>query len=337
MHEQIVTRSTTKRKWELKTLVEKRRLKMKTLEKRRSAILRDSVLFTQRLMDLSEKNILTKALILIKLCYQVYDKYNLYDGRGLSRIKKHDDNREHFMERFFPRLSQTKGCLIIRGFHGIPVSMIHTPYGQWEIRSPRNDICYQKDDIDRIYSEIFSHIECELLCPEYKTKDGSDGPYWLVKSIHGINCLTEVPDLGTLSLPTNCFGQEYPRLDSSGSDFDAKIQQYQELRCKFYKDANDCFISCDWNQFMFDTILYQWIERGWISDKSRCARSMLNDDHKFNQLKKKLSKKIMVSSDKLTSIFSGSKALVISKLIYYSEINDNDVSKICKYLKSVST
>jgi hypothetical protein len=288
---------------------------------------------------LHDEDILTKALMIAKYQHELYDRNEkLNTQRSINgKNKMHSENWYHaavvdgilqhhkVIDGVEQHAEQTKDCLIVAACYNTPVAEIHTPFGIWTVCGGATNSIYKNkhgivvDSDSVLQKEIFETMKCVMLCPRYETSSScSYGPYWLVKSIHGIP--VPHPTIKLLPEPENPYLDLHDVTQKRMNENKQTLKRYQQQLSTFYKSEKEC-IPLDESGDAFNTALKEWLAKGYISDTKGYSKLMLDDDVYYNFFANYFLQKI--DRDHHEYILSGSKNDQIFKMIYYSKTNDN--------------
>jgi hypothetical protein len=278
-------------------------------------------------------NILTNSDTFRKKSLTKYLRW-MYDGipsdyfKNSSSVmgKLHSENSyyQNFSAGFNEITTATKNCLIIEGKNGIPIAKVHTPLGSLTVVGENRAPLYLDEngtyvDSDFLLShELFEHIECVKIHPAIIKGKCIEGPFWLVKSIHGIP--VEHPDVKLI--PSEWKDEPVDEPNDEKND-DMKKRYFEQL-CGFFKFANK-----NWYSTQQSKLLLEWIKNGYISDTDGISRILVNKEYDFrvnysdgyNYYKAKLFVKI--SPDLQNYVSNKSFESRILSLIYLAKMNDN--------------
>lgn len=229
--------------------------------------------------------------------------HNMYDSKQFPRTTNWYHN--HFLGGVNPWYNQTKNCLIIEEHWPVSISYIHTPLGCWKVCGNGFNTCI--DDVQPISQQIHQDIKLEMICPNYQTKYGSYGPYWLVTEFDNIE------------LPKGFNTELLPLIDVI-KEGDAKLEHYLEQKQKFYKAPED-YLSYEQGQKIFEEYLGEWLRSGLIKDKDNISLDILNYRKNFldgiNKFKASIDKRWW------KYLMLGTENEILFKAIYLSKLNDN--------------
>jgi hypothetical protein len=262
--------------------------------------------------------LMTNALIISKYVHKLsdenYDSNLLLIAKGKNKQHSIIDYHHHFTDGINPYYHQTENCLVIEESYGT-ISKIHTPFGYWTISANSSHVTYKDHNGVTIFSNnvfkknFFENIKCDMICPEYQTTNGFFGPYWLVKSIFGIEI--EYPKINLLP-EYNCIYLK----DHVNKNI---LKQYQKQLSIFYKNN---YLDYKETKYEFDELLQYWITNSYISDINQYSKEMMKSDDNFEKFKNYFLDKINIEFRQY--VLSGTKANIIFKMIYYAKINNNN-------------
>jgi hypothetical protein len=295
--------------------------------------------------SLKDENIMTKALVLAKYAHWLYDRNEELNSMLQLKGYIHSVNQYHYnfslgVNSLYGKRNTTINCLIIEGHKGMPVARIHTPKGPWTIVGNNNSFVYKNHngnlvDSDFLFGmELFKHIECVKICPkltgvpkwifeEYpffnskekvKENENTVGPFWLVKSIHGI--------------PVACPNIELLPDDPESIVWEEKTQEknIEKMKEIYLRQLQKFFTS--WMGYDEITQIKQWIEKGYISDINGYAKDMIKPNADFEYFEKFfLNKRLFLNKSYIgaNEQVSMSRAHRIFRMIYCSNMNDNSL------------
>jgi hypothetical protein len=306
--------------------------------------------------SLGEENILTKALVLAKYVHYCYDRNKELNCK--EKIKFHSENSYHeiftnglgFPTRF-GNAATTKNCLIIESTDGIPITRIHSPHGIWSIVGENQACSYRNNNGNFVDSdfllreEIFKHIECVKIFPEIesdnyrihpalKMNNNRQGPFWMVKAIHGVpvehlkcDLLPENPDIDSKEWNGKSREERFENMRKKYLDQLYSFYNFLEIKNREYFDDGKFLDNLSLIGYKIEEKkqLEQWIEKGYISDVNGFAKLMIRSNHDFEYLKKYFIDKINPKSHDI--IIPISNAHTLFRMIYYAKMNDNTFTK----------